>query len=199
MQKDLYLRWGAAWNAAIWILNAIGVVLLLWATSSEADSAQTGRDYLLPSQAKGGFISIPASTESGQPSARSSSSKSLTTVYKATSRLTHVYGHGCDSQAPAPDSSGISGNWYDPSHTGEGFIFEQISTDEVLIFWFTRDETGNQFWMFDSGAIFNSKIRSPQLLQPESGHRATQAGALRCRLSSQRCARRLRVHEALAA
>jgi hypothetical protein len=86
------------------------------------------------------------------------------------SRLTHVYGHGCDSQAPAPDSSGISRSWYDPSHTAEGFIVEQISTDEALVFWFNCNETGNQSWMFNSGAIFNSKIRIPQLLQPEGGH-----------------------------
>ena len=91
-------------------------------------------------------------------------------AHQATSRLTHVYGHGCDSDAPAPDSSGINGSWYDPSHNGEGFIVEQISHDEAVVFWFTYDETGNQSWMFNSGAISNGKIRIPQLLQPVGGH-----------------------------
>ena len=48
MQRDLYFRREAAWNAVIRVLNSIGVVLLLWAISIEANTAQAGRDYLLP-------------------------------------------------------------------------------------------------------------------------------------------------------
>jgi hypothetical protein len=35
-----------------------------------------------------------------------------------------------------------------------------------MVVWFTYDETGNQSWMPNSGAISNSTIRIPQLLQP---------------------------------
>jgi hypothetical protein len=78
MQRDLYLIRGAAWNAAIWALNSIGAILLLWATSIEATTAQGGSDYLWPAQAKGGFITVPVSTESSRPSA----GKSPTTTYQ---------------------------------------------------------------------------------------------------------------------
>lgn len=51
----------------------------MWASTIEADTVQAGRDYLLPAQAKGGYISILSSTESGQ----SSAGKSSTIIYQA--------------------------------------------------------------------------------------------------------------------
>jgi hypothetical protein len=85
-----------------------------------------------------------------------------------TSRLTHVYGHGCDTSMPALEKD-ISGSWYDPLHDGEGFIIEQIKADLALVFWFTYDESGNQSWMFNTGSIDNGKIIINELLQPKGG------------------------------
>jgi hypothetical protein len=33
--------------------------------------------------------------------------------------------------------SGVSGSWYTPSRSGEGFFIEALADGEVLIYWFT--------------------------------------------------------------
>jgi hypothetical protein len=88
--------------------------------------------------------------------------------HQNTTRLTHVYGHGCTNETPTP-AIDISGSWFDPSHNGEGFIIEQLSDDSALVFWFTYNDEGKQSWMFNSGAIDNGRIRIPQLRQPSGG------------------------------
>lgn len=91
MQRDLYLRRGTVWNAVIWALNSIGAILLLWATSIDASTAQTGSDYLWPAQANGGFISVPISPESSQPSP----GKSPTITYQAFDGSTYQLVENC--------------------------------------------------------------------------------------------------------
>ena len=86
-----------------------------------------------------------------------------------TSRLTHVYGRGCEDVTASPPANDISGSWYDPSHNGEGFIVEQLNDDSALVFWFTYDENGRQSWMFNTGEIDNGKISIAQLVQPTGG------------------------------
>jgi hypothetical protein len=89
--------------------------------------------------------------------------------HQSASRLIEIYGHGCDDNASATDS-GISGSWFDPTHNGEGFIVEQFSANDALVFWFTYDDAGNQSWMINTGAIGNGTIFFPQLIQPVGGH-----------------------------
>jgi hypothetical protein len=85
--------------------------------------------------------------------------------HQKTTRLTSVLGHGCgrNEQPPARD---LSGSWYDPSHDGEGFVVEQLSATEALVFWFTYDGSGQQSWLFSSGSIKDGQIEFPQMLQP---------------------------------
>ena len=76
MQMDLYLKRETAWNAVIWILNVTGVILLLWVTSVEANTAHIGSDYLFADDAKGGYLSLPHSTKSaGSPALTSAIKK----------------------------------------------------------------------------------------------------------------------------
>ena len=89
--------------------------------------------------------------------------------HQTNSRLTHVYGHGCDKSSPISEMD-ISGSWYDPSHDGEGFIIEQVSAERAVVFWFTYDETGKQSWLFNTGSIDNGTIHVPGLMQPSGGH-----------------------------
>ncbi len=42
--------------------------------------------------------------------------------------------------------AGISGSWFDPQTNGEGWVIEVISATQVVIYWFTFDENGNQAW-----------------------------------------------------
>jgi hypothetical protein len=85
--------------------------------------------------------------------------------HQKTTRLTSVLGHGCggNEQTPAHD---LSGSWYDPSHDGEGFVVEQLSATEALVFWFTYDGSGQQSWLFSTGSIKDGQIEFPQMLQP---------------------------------
>jgi len=84
-------------------------------------------------------------------------------------RLSNVYGHTCgkSSQSPALD---ISGSWFDPTHNGEGFVAEQLSADQALVYWFSYTSTGEQAWMFNTASIKNGTINADQVLQSSGGH-----------------------------
>jgi len=56
MQMDLRFTSQTARHAVIWVLNAIGVVLLLWATSSYGSSRSAPRDYLFAPDVQGGRV-----------------------------------------------------------------------------------------------------------------------------------------------
>ena len=66
-------------------------------------------------------------------------------------------------------SAGQSGSWYDPTHEGEGFFLQVISRTEAVVFWFTYDDKGNQFWMTGVGTITGAKIDFPELISPRGG------------------------------
>jgi hypothetical protein len=88
--------------------------------------------------------------------------------HQSLDRLTEIYGHGC-GQTETPPRNDLSGSWYDPSHDGEGFIVEQLSEQQALVFWFTYDATGKQSWMLNTGSIEGNQISFPELLQPVGG------------------------------
>jgi hypothetical protein len=85
--------------------------------------------------------------------------------HQKTTRLTSLHGHGCGTNEQTPDHD-LSGSWYDPSHDGEGFVIEQLSATEALVFWFTYDGAGQQSWLFSTGYIKDGQIEFPQMLQP---------------------------------
>jgi hypothetical protein len=88
--------------------------------------------------------------------------------HQALNRLTDVFGHGCEQTGTAPEND-LSGSWYDPGHDGEGFIVEQLSEEQALVFWFTYDASGKQIWLLNTGAIEENRITFPELLQPVGG------------------------------
>ena len=73
MRTDLHLSRGTARSALTRVVTFTGVILLLWFTSVKAITYPAGSDYLLPSEAKGGFVISSASIESGQSSKKESS------------------------------------------------------------------------------------------------------------------------------
>lgn len=88
--------------------------------------------------------------------------------HQSTIRLSELQGHGCVDTGHAP-SVDFSGSWYDPTHDGEGFVVQQLSDSEALVFWFTYDDSGNQSWFFNTGNINNNTLSFPILLQPVGG------------------------------
>ena len=71
---------------------------------------------------------------------------------------------------PGPGiTTGQSGAWFDPTHDGEGYFLQVLSETQAVVFWFTYDKNGNQFWMVGVGNIVGSKIIFPDLQSPHGG------------------------------
>lgn len=87
---------------------------------------------------------------------------------QALARLVGLHGHPCGMGSAGPDE-GLSGSWYDPDHNGEGFVVEQISADQALVFWFTYTTAGEQAWFFNTGTIEGGRISFPDLMRPHGG------------------------------
>lgn len=67
------------------------------------------------------------------------------------------------------DGSGYSGNWYDPSHDGEGWMIQVLENKRVLINWYTYDSLGNQMWLTGVGALVNGSVQIDEMLITEGG------------------------------
>jgi len=64
--------------------------------------------------------------------------------------------------------SGLSGSWFDPTHTGEGIILEVLADGSAVVQWFTYDQNGNQFWIQGTGT-FNGMVLTVNDLFSTSG------------------------------
>jgi hypothetical protein len=76
------------------------------------------------------------------------------------SRLTRVMGIDCGmvSLPPEIEEGRFSGSWYDPTHSGEGYVMEVLIDQQVLVYWFSYDPQGNNRWFFGVGEIMDGKI-----------------------------------------
>lgn len=73
-------------------------------------------------------------------------------------RLTGVAGASCQSPSADPGiAGGITGNWFDPTHDGEGFLVHAIGDGRALIVWFTYDKNGKPAWFVATGEIVNGR------------------------------------------
>jgi YVTN family beta-propeller protein len=91
-------------------------------------------------------------------------------------RLTSIDGLNCgnpDQAAAPPPQAGdsfsvtaaISGAWYDPSRSGEGWLLEILDDARALLAWFSYSAQGDQAWFYSLGTIEGSSI-SFDLLAP---------------------------------
>jgi hypothetical protein len=83
-------------------------------------------------------------------------------------RLSKTMGAGCSPingipGEPVREYAGQSGNWFDPEHTGEGFVMQWLSRDQALAYWFTYDDEGEQAWMIGMGEYVDGVIEVPGL------------------------------------
>lgn len=83
-------------------------------------------------------------------------------------RLTATDGLPCGGGMQSP-ASALTGSWFDPDHAGEGFIVQQLSASEALVYWFSYDAAGNQAWFFGTGSLANGVITIPELQQTQGG------------------------------
>lgn len=82
--------------------------------------------------------------------------------------LTRLAGSSCENQRP---HQWISGAWFDPERSGEGFIVEVTETGLGLVYWFTykADGSGEQAWMIGDGSFDGDRLVIDQMIQPQGG------------------------------
>ena len=84
-------------------------------------------------------------------------------------RLTDLLGIACigtgDPAATIPihDAHRLSGSWYDPTHSGEGYVLQVLADERVLAYWFSYDPEGNRRWFFGVGAIDGDMLRFDEM------------------------------------
>jgi len=83
-------------------------------------------------------------------------------------RLNDVHGHPCAGGTQMPGTD-LNGSWYDPAHSGEGFVVQQLSDEGALVYWFSYTGSGEQAWMFNTGSLEGGRITVGNLLRPEGG------------------------------
>lgn len=90
------------------------------------------------------------------------------------SRLTAISGLGCTKAEPMSFASSDfdinqTGSWFDISRSGEGFIIQVLENQQVVIFWFTYDPSGNQAWFTGVGHATESFIHVEDLIFSSGG------------------------------
>jgi hypothetical protein len=75
-------------------------------------------------------------------------------------RLTRVMGLDCGRPMGPPEieEGQLSGSWYDPTHSGEGYVLEVLIDRRVVVYWFSFDPQGNRRWFFGTGEILDGKL-----------------------------------------
>ena len=58
----------------------------------------------------------------------------------------------------------MGGAWFDPTHSGEGFLLEVLEDNRAVIYWFTYDEAGAQRWFFGLGETVNDSAVFNELM-----------------------------------
>lgn len=61
------------------------------------------------------------------------------------------------AELPPPNSGqpGVSGNWVDPTHDGEGWFLQEVAPGILLMAWFTYNDVGQQVWVIGTGEFQN--------------------------------------------
>ncbi len=58
-------------------------------------------------------------------------------------------------------SPGISGSWYDAQQSGQGFNFEVLANNQILVFFYTFDTLGNNIFLVGVGTIDGATATVP--------------------------------------
>jgi CubicO group peptidase (beta-lactamase class C family) len=70
---------------------------------------------------------------------------------------------------PKAASARYAGTWYDPDHSGEGFVVAVTSPDTAVIFWFTYKPDGRQAWYFGLARLEEHRMIIDELLETSGG------------------------------
>jgi Zinc carboxypeptidase len=86
-------------------------------------------------------------------------------------RLSRVMGLDCGMQIGAPEvpAGRFSGSWYDPAHSGEGYVLEVLADLRALVYWFSFDGAGARRWFFGTGRIEGDRLLFDELFTTAGG------------------------------
>jgi hypothetical protein len=86
-------------------------------------------------------------------------------------RLSYVMGLDCGRPMgpPVRPEQVLSGSWYDPAHSGEGYVLEVLFDHSVLVYWFSFDTDGNRRWFFGTGEIVGEILTFENMLTTRGG------------------------------
>lgn len=88
-------------------------------------------------------------------------------------RLTNLTGLPCGGNSspvdPTSAAASISGSWFNPERSGEGFVVEALSDSRALVYWFTYDDLGNQVWIFSDGVLNGTSLTVDEALISSGG------------------------------
>ncbi len=86
-------------------------------------------------------------------------------------RLSRVMGIDCGrpSLPPEIEAGLLSGSWYDPTHSGEGYVLEVLTDRRVLVYWFSFDPQGNRRWFFGVGDVRQGKLVFDEMFTTRGG------------------------------
>ena len=83
-------------------------------------------------------------------------------------RLTGVLGLGCDAAGAAAQGD-FAGSWFDPAHSGEGWIVQPMGPDLYAVLWFSYGAGGTQQWFTAVASRTGSTLRAPAMNRPVGG------------------------------
>jgi hypothetical protein len=90
------------------------------------------------------------------------------------SRLTNVMALPCGGGdptpgVPPPEAAGLSGSWYDPTHTGEGYVLQLLDDLRAVVYWFSYGPDGARRWFFGNGSVDGGQLVFEQMLTTMGG------------------------------
>ncbi|WP_049726667.1 hypothetical protein [Wenzhouxiangella marina] len=71
----------------------------------------------------------------------------------------------CLNQARLPLDPSVSGSWFDPRRSGEGFSLMLLEDGTPLVYWFSHISNNRQLWLFNSGGATGTTARFQPLLR----------------------------------
>jgi len=116
----------------------------------EIELSSAGRSEFLFSGCAGGAVSFKA------PSQRK--------LRHQLSRLTDLSGVICGTEDQANDGDAISGSWFEPATTGQGFVVQRLPDNRGVVYWFTYDPNGAPYWISGIGPIEGSTLQIDEAL-----------------------------------
>jgi hypothetical protein len=88
-------------------------------------------------------------------------------------RFSRVMGFECNTgpgpMQPITEAALLSGSWYDPGHSGEGYVLEILADRSALVYWFSFDPQGNHRWFFGTGVIEQDTLVFDEMLTTQGG------------------------------